>query len=73
MRGTKAKVLRSFATAIAKDDGLPLVTYKLEHEKTKLFQNPMMKEPIEYKTATVVLGESRRSLYKNLKRTSKVN
>lgn len=72
MRGTKVKVLRSFATAIAKDDGLPLVTYELKNEKTKLFQNPMMKEPIEYKTATVVLGESRRSIYKKLKRSAKV-
>jgi len=72
MRGTKAKVLRSFATAIARDDGLPLVAYRLEHEKTKFYQNPMMKEPIEYKTATVVLGESRRAIYKRLKRSAKV-
>jgi hypothetical protein len=72
MRGSKAKVLRSFAKAIAFDDGLPLVTYKTKNEQIKFYQNPMMKEPVEYPTATVYLGESRRAIYRKLKRNLKV-
>jgi hypothetical protein len=72
VRGSKAKVLRRFAKSIANADGLPIRTYKVMNEQVKYFTNPLLKEPIEYSTATIYLGESVRAVYKKLKSNLKI-
>ncbi len=70
MRAKRVKILRKMAKELA--EGLPIVSYQEINKQTKMYQNPMMNEPIEYATSTIVLADSRRSIYRKLKSNAKI-
>jgi hypothetical protein len=71
MRGSKAKFLRETARRISSEEQLPVRKYKLLNEQVKYFSHPLIQQPIEYHTATIVLDDSQRKVFKQLKKNLK--